>query len=57
MARILIIDDDEQILAMLRQTLEREGYEVMEASENIQYSIFTFQPVMADLFLDKLPLE
>jgi len=39
MARILIIDDDEQILAMLRQTLEREGYEVMEASENIQYSL------------------
>ena len=33
MVRILIIDDDEQILAMLRQTLEREGYEVMEASD------------------------
>ena len=33
MARILIIDDDEQLLAMLRQTLEREGYEVMEASD------------------------
>ena len=33
MARILIIDDDEQILAMLRQTLEREGYEVVDASD------------------------
>ena len=32
MAQILIIDDDAQLLAMLRQTLEREGYEVMEAS-------------------------
>ncbi len=33
MARILIIDDDEQILAMLRQTLEREGYKVVDASD------------------------
>jgi len=33
MARILIIDDDAQLLAMLRQTLEREGYEVVEASD------------------------
>jgi DNA-binding NtrC family response regulator len=29
MARILVIDDDVQILEMLRQTLEREGYEVI----------------------------
>ena len=33
MARILIIDDDPQILNMLRQTLEREGYEVIDASD------------------------
>ncbi len=33
MARILIIDDDEQLLAMLRQMLEREGYEILEASD------------------------
>ena len=33
MARILVIDDDAQILSMLRQTLEREGYEVVEASD------------------------
>ena len=33
MARILIIDDDVQILNMLRQTLEREGYEVVEAPD------------------------
>ena len=32
MASILIIDDDPQILVMLGQILEREGYEVVEAS-------------------------
>jgi YesN/AraC family two-component response regulator len=32
MAQILIIDDDPQILDMLGQTLEREGYEVVRAS-------------------------
>jgi len=31
MARILIIDDDVQILYALRHTLEREGYEVADA--------------------------
>ncbi len=30
MARILVIDDDVQILDMLKQTLEREGYEVVD---------------------------
>ncbi len=33
MTRILIIDDDTQILDMLRQTLEREGHEVVNASD------------------------
>ncbi|MBL7178351.1 MAG: response regulator [Desulfobacteraceae bacterium] len=33
MARILIIDDDPQILNMLGQTLEREGYEVIGAPD------------------------
>jgi len=31
MARVLIIDDDAQVLAMLRETLEDEGYEVVDA--------------------------
>jgi CheY-like chemotaxis protein len=31
--RILIIDDNDRILKMLRQTLEREEGDVMEASE------------------------
>ncbi len=33
MARILIIDDDPQILDMLGQTLEREGHEVVDAPD------------------------
>jgi len=31
MAKILIIDDDADVLATLRKMLEREGYEVVEA--------------------------
>ena len=33
MARILIIDDDVQILKMLRKMLEHEGYEVVDAAD------------------------
>ena len=33
MARILVIDDDDQVREMLRQTLEREGYEVVVAED------------------------
>jgi len=31
MARILIIDDEEQVRLYLRKTLETEGYEVVDA--------------------------
>ena len=33
MSRILIIDDDIQILKMLRKMLEHEGYEVVDAAD------------------------
>jgi DNA-binding response OmpR family regulator len=33
MERILIIDDDVQILKMLRKMLEHEGYEVVDATD------------------------
>ena len=33
MARILIIDDEEPFRKMLKQTLERAGYEVMDAPD------------------------
>ena len=36
MERILIIDDEQQIRSMLRLMLEREGYEVIEASDGIE---------------------
>ena len=36
MARILIIDDEEPIREMLRTMLEREGYEVLDASNGAE---------------------
>ena len=36
MARILIIDDEQQIRSMLRLMLERDGYEVVEAPDGIE---------------------
>ena len=33
MARILVIDDNDQFRAMLRECLQNEGYEVLEASD------------------------
>lgn len=36
MARILVIDDDEQIRSMLRQMLERAGHHVFLASNGIE---------------------
>jgi len=48
--RILIIDDDVQILDMLRQTLEREGYEVVDAS-NGKKGIRLYREKPADLII------
>ncbi len=36
MNKILIVDDDQQIRDMLRITLEREGYGVVEAGDGVQ---------------------
>jgi len=36
MARILVIDDDEQVLDMLYESLTREGYDVLKASNGEQ---------------------
>ena len=33
MKRILVIDDDDQVRQMLKQMLEREGYEVIDAAD------------------------
>ena len=50
MARILIIDDDAQVLAMLKQTLEREGYEVVDAPDG-KVGIKLYQEDPADLII------
>lgn len=53
MARILIIDDDLQIREMLRQMLEFEGYEVIEAS-NGKDALKLQQGTPADLVITDL---
>ena len=50
MALILIIDDDFKIREVLRQILERAGYEVMEASDG-QEGISLYRERQADLVI------
>jgi len=50
MSRILILDDDVQILDMLRQTLEREGFEVVDAP-NGKVGIMLYREDPADLII------
>lgn len=50
MARLLLIDDDDQIRAFLRQMLEREGYEVMTASDGKE-GIRLYREQPADLVI------
>jgi len=50
MARILVVDDDDQIRTLLRVTLEREGHEVFEAPDgNVALSLYHQNP--ADLVI------
>ena len=53
MERILIIDDEQQIRSMLRLMLEREGYEVVEASDGIE-GIKAYRQKPADLIITDL---
>jgi DNA-binding response OmpR family regulator len=54
MARILIIDDDDQIRKMLRLTLNAAGFDVVEAQDgNIAMKIFHQDP-MVDLVITDL---
>lgn len=50
MARILIIDDDAQIRNMLRQMLEREGFEIADAADG-KAGIRLFHQAPADLVI------
>ncbi len=36
MARVLLVDDDDQLRSMVTQMLEREGFEVTEASNGVE---------------------
>jgi len=49
-ARILVVDDDPQIRALLIQTLEREGYQVLAASDGAQ-GVRLFRENPADLII------
>jgi CheY-like chemotaxis protein len=53
MASILIIDDDEQVLAMLGQTLEREGYDVVKAFEG-EAAVMQYREQPTDLIITDL---
>ena len=53
MASILIIDDDAQFRAMLRQMLSRAGYEVLEAS-NGKEGMRIYRDKPADLVITDL---
>jgi len=50
MRRILVIDDDTQIQQMLRQMLEREGYEVVDALDGNE-GIKLYRQLPADLII------
>ncbi len=53
MAKILIIDDDSEIRVMLRQLFEREGFEVMDASDGKE-GIRLYRENPADLIISDL---
>jgi DNA-binding response OmpR family regulator len=53
MSTILVMDDDEQVRAMLRQALEREGYEVLDAPDGKE-GMRLFREQGADLIITDL---
>jgi DNA-binding response OmpR family regulator len=50
MARVLIIDDDDGVRALLRRVLERAGHDVTEAADGKQ-GLRQFHQVPADLII------
>jgi len=57
MARILVIDDDEQVLDMLYESLTREGYDVLRATNGEQglrlYREESVDLIITDLIMPK----
>ena len=53
MQRVLVIDDDEQVRALLYEILDRAGFQVMEASNGVEgLKLYRSQP--ADLVITDL---
>ncbi len=50
MPRILLADDDHQVRNMLKLTLERQGYEVVEAEDGVQ-AVRLYRPDSIDLVI------
>lgn len=50
MARILVVDDDEQVRSMIKLTLERRGHLVLEAADGVQ-AIQAYDPARIDLVI------
>lgn len=50
MPMILVVDDDAQVRDMLTTTLEREGYEVCEASDGAE-AVEVYDPMKVDLVI------
>jgi DNA-binding NtrC family response regulator len=50
MSRILLVDDDAQVRKMLKMTLEREGYEIVEAVDGCQ-AVEMYDPDTMDLVI------
>ena len=57
MRSILVIDDDEQLLSVMREMLEREGYRVLGASNGKEgLRLFCLEPtdlVITDIFMEE----
>ena len=58
MIRLLVVDDDNQVRSMLRLTLEREGYDVMEATDGFeaieQFRQSPFDLIITDIIMPGL---
>ena len=55
MTRILVIDDDTMIRALLRAILEREGYDVVEAANGAD-GLQQYQAIRPDLVMTDLQM-
>ena len=55
MARILVVDDDKAVRLLLRASLERQGYTVVEA-ENVDEGLRYYRAAPADLVITDIQM-